>query len=186
MGQARRKAEENRSRKDIPSTRNWSLVFQKKIIRELGETGDPLKVAFENRVEVVEVVKCLERQRHKLRRASPGKSDFIETLEATARIGIFMGLEKLAQSDDPKDGAKLADLCRKLLESSGVLGKRKGGDGSTNVTNFNISGEMNMLQVLQQEYMHMSTDQLAERMRKLAGEIEGKAEIVDVVPLEGE
>ena len=157
--------------KSIPSTAHWTPEFQALILRELGKCNDPIRVAYENGVEVVQVMKCIEREQHKIRRISPDKVDFLIELDAKARAGLLLGMEKLAASEDPKDGARLAEICRRLLENTKTMatasGRDRGGD-----TNINILA----IQEEQVKFRHMTPGQLADKALELAAMLK----VVDV------
>ena len=159
--QVRRK----RGRKDIPSTRGWSKEFREKILQELDECGDPIQVAYQNRVEVSQVMKCVAREKHSRRRLQGSRSEFLERVDRKAQAGLLLALEKLAGSDDTRDAAKLAELCRKVLENTKTFAKDAGSKSNVNIINVKAD-------VARVDLLHMTQEQLENRAREVLVEIE--------------
>ena len=150
------------------TTAGWSTVFQEKIIREVAESGDPIRVAWENGVAVVQVMKCVRRAQFSLTRVFG--ADFLHDLDKTARASLLLSMEELAKFKNPTDAGKLGDLSRRLLEGTKTLEPKQA--GSSNLT---VNVQANDARV---EIRHMTDKQLAERELELLREIKEEGDTV--------
>ena len=152
----------------VHTTRGWPAAFRQKIIQDVANSEDIVQVAYENHVHPMQVVKCIERERHIAQHRSIDDATFLQQVDRKAKAGLLLGLEGMAKSaDKPIDWARLTELCRKLLEGTETLKPRgKAGAGAGPGVQINVGEGSNV------NLVHMSREELQERAKALAAEIE--------------
>ena len=189
MSASSTKPDKRRGDPSVPSTKGWSLEFREKILEELDRVGDPIQVAYNNSVTVQQVMKCLARERHSVRRrrASEDRIEFLEQLDEKAKSMLFDSMDRLmATAENPNDFGKAAEIARKLLEGTKILDKgQKAPAGSqTNVQVNVITGPVGAK--VQKKVKHKETKALEEHARTLLERLQGERDARDAIEVKAE